>query len=971
MVGSRSEMSALNANDRTQTDPDVFFLKHYPSLTGDQPFPWQRKLFAEFTDGTPRFRAHCPVPTGLGKTSVIAIWLLALAYRAMNGKLTGFPRRLAYVVNRRTVVDQATTEAEKLRAALTNKVELRDIADALRQLATEEADGDSAPVAISTLRGELADNGEWRSDPARPAIVIGTVDMIGSRLLFSAYGRCGFKSKPLHAGLLGQDTLLVHDEAHLEPAFQELLETITTEQARRERFGKDWDKRALRVMALTATTRAAGPPPEGSNEEAPLFGEGDKSHPEAGKRLNAKKWLHFYPVPDEKHIAGKIVELAITFSDSEKAVLVFVRRLEDVEKVAADLRKKKAAVQTLTGTLRGFERDRLAKDDPIFARFLPAKDRRVQAKEGTVYLVCTSAGEVGVNLSADHLVCDLTPLDSMVQRFGRVNRLPENENQEARIEIVHVGKASSSSKAQDDATADAAETESDGAGEGASEPDSTAAEESKGKKKKPPTPFDLACQKTLDILQLQEGRDRKDRAGHNASPAALNEMLSSLSPEERDAAFTPLPVIRPATDILFDAWAMTTVRGKLPGRPPPADYLHGVREWEPPETFVAWREEVSIVTGELLESDPPEDLLEDYPLKPHEQLRDRTDRVFNEHLEPMAKRAPELPVWLLTRDDDLEVTTLAQLVEGGQKRLEDATIVLPPAAGGLTGGGMLDGSAAPVEDNSIAYDIADEWRDANGQPRRQRVWGKAYKPPGMRFVRRIDLPAEAGAEDDEEPETRSWFWYAQPRSADDDGSRVARQAQELKIHLDWTGKFACRLAKKLFSDKEQNLAKAVELAARWHDLGKDRRIWQRSIGNHDVKRILAKSGPGMKPLESLTRYRHEFGSLLDVTKESEFQALDEDAKALVLHLIAAHHGRARPHFPIEEAFDPERALSGVQEVASQVPQRFGRLQRRYGRWGLAWLESLVRAADAMASSAILESGLSDDTEKVQPQERMP
>jgi CRISPR-associated endonuclease/helicase Cas3 len=958
----------LNANDRTQSDSDVFFLKHYPSLTGDKPFPWQRKLFAEFMEGTPRFRAHCPVPTGLGKTSVLTIWLLALAYRAMNDKLAKFPRRLAYVVNRRTVVDQATTEAEKLRAALTSKVELHDIAGALRQLATEELDKDSDPLAISTLRGELADNGEWRSDPARPAIVIGTVDMIGSRLLFSGYGRCGFKSRPLHAGLLGQDTLLVHDEAHLEPAFQKLLESIQSEQKRRERFGTDWDKRALHVMALTATTRAAGETPGGPHEEDSLFADEDRNHPEAGKRLNAKKWLAFHPVQDEKHIAEKIVERSMTFSDSGKAVLVFLRRLEDVEKVAADLRKKNPdAVQTLSGTLRGFERDRLAKDDEIFARFLPVKDRRVQPKEGTVYLVCTSAGEVGVNLSADHLVCDLTPLDSMVQRFGRVNRFGDGE---ARIELVHVGKVSSSSKAQDEANAGEAETESDGAGEGAGEPDSTAAGESKGKKKKPPSAFDLACRKTLDVLKhrLQKDRDSKDRAGRNASPAALSEMLSHLSPEERDAAFTPPPVIQPATDILFDAWAMTTVRGKLPGRPPVADYLHGVREWEPPETYVAWREEVSIVTGELLESAPPEELLEDYPLKPHELLRDRTDRVFK-HLETISKRAPDLPVWLLSRDDDLEVTTLARLVEDGQKRLEGATIILPPAAGGLTESGMLDGNAGPVEDSSIAYDIADEWRDTEGQPRRQRVWGEAYKPPGMRLVRRIDLPAEAGAEDELEPEISSWFWYTRPRSADDDGSRVARQAQELEIHLDWTGKFACRLTKKLFSDNERNLAKAVELAARWHDLGKNRRIWQRSIGNHDVNRILAKSGPGMKPLENLTRYRHEFGSLLDITKVTEFQALDEDAKALVLHLIAAHHGRARPHFPIEEAFDPGRALSDVQKVASQVPQRFGRLQRRYGRWGLAWLESLVRAADAMASSAIQESGMSEDTESVQSQER--
>jgi len=44
---------------------------------------------------------------------------------------------------------------------------------------------DASPLAISTLRGELADNREWQSDPASPAIIVGTVDMIGRiRLIY-------------------------------------------------------------------------------------------------------------------------------------------------------------------------------------------------------------------------------------------------------------------------------------------------------------------------------------------------------------------------------------------------------------------------------------------------------------------------------------------------------------------------------------------------------------------------------------------------------------------------------------------------------------------------------------------------------------------------------------------------------------------------------------------------------------------
>ena len=169
----------------------------FKALTGHDDFmPWQTNRFDCFIAG--KFPPNIPIPTGMGKTSILAIWLLALAHRSLNGNVEEFPRRLAYVVNRRTVVDQATAEAEQLRANL-EKTELAEIAKALRGLAAD--DSTDSPLSISTLRGEFADNGEWRMDPARPAIIVGTVDMIGSRLLFSGYGRCGFKSKPLHAGL--------------------------------------------------------------------------------------------------------------------------------------------------------------------------------------------------------------------------------------------------------------------------------------------------------------------------------------------------------------------------------------------------------------------------------------------------------------------------------------------------------------------------------------------------------------------------------------------------------------------------------------------------------------------------------------------------------------------------------------------------------------------------------------------------
>jgi len=96
-------------------------------------------------------------------------------------------------------------------------------------------------------------------------------------------------------------------------------------------------------------------------------------------------------------------------------------------------------------------------------------------------------------------------------------------------------------------------------------------------------------------------------------------------------------------------------------------------------------------------------------------------------------------------------------------------------------------------------------------------------------------------------------------------------------------------------------------------------------------------------------YRHEFGSILDMQGEPSFRRLSEEAKDLVLHLIATHHGRARPHFNSRECLDDKHPTVTIRDFAIEVPRRFARLQRKFGRWGLAYLESLVRTADYAAS----------------------
>ena len=268
----------------------ALFSDLFLELTGSAPFPWQQALYDRLLGSEPPSVAD--LPTGLGKTSVVAIWLITLLTHPEK-----VSRRLVYVVNRRTVVDQTSAEVERIRERLKANPELNAKLTALCAVPVD------APLALSTLRGQFADNREWCADPARPAVIVGTVDMIGSGLLFNRY-TCGFKTRPHHAAFLGQDVLLVHDEAHLEPAFQKLLDSIVDEQ---KRCG---DARPLHVLQLTATARNSSKPFTLTPQ--------DEEHEVVRQRLSARKHLRLSPIEDEKPapLDAKLGELALARRDS-------------------------------------------------------------------------------------------------------------------------------------------------------------------------------------------------------------------------------------------------------------------------------------------------------------------------------------------------------------------------------------------------------------------------------------------------------------------------------------------------------------------------------------------------------------------------------------------------------------------------------------------------------------------------------
>jgi CRISPR-associated endonuclease/helicase Cas3 len=77
----------------------ALFDESFAALTGNIPLSWQRRLFLQYF-----LRGDIPpaldIPTGLGKTSVIAIWLAARALADEDAR-KALPRRLVYVVDRR------------------------------------------------------------------------------------------------------------------------------------------------------------------------------------------------------------------------------------------------------------------------------------------------------------------------------------------------------------------------------------------------------------------------------------------------------------------------------------------------------------------------------------------------------------------------------------------------------------------------------------------------------------------------------------------------------------------------------------------------------------------------------------------------------------------------------------------------------------------------------------------------------
>lgn len=191
-----------------------------------------------------------------------------------------------------------------------------------------------------------------------------------------------------------------------------------------------------------------------------------------------------------------------------------------------------------------------------------------------------------------------------------------------------------------------------------------------------------------------------------------------------------------------------------------------------------------------------------------------------------------------------------------------------------------------------------------------------------------------------------------------------------------------------------SLRRALVVAAERHDLGKADLRFQAMLLNSSLDmaamqpalwaksaRGIGKSNPGSLP----SGFRHE---MLSVELAQRFEHdLAADSQDVMLHTIAAHHGHARPFAPVVIDESPpdvdlskliprdastcdfklsseERGRCPAHRLNSGIAERFWKLNHRFGWWGLAWVESILRLADWTASAQPLRPFL-------QPRELIP
>lgn len=1022
------------------------FSDYFHALHGKNPFPWQQRLLAQVAEAGD-WPAQLDLPTGSGKTACIDIALFHLALQADRGAQRAAPVRIIFCVDRRLVVDDAFRRATVIAENLTDAKDgiLHRVATRLRDL----AGGDNAPPLVAQrLRGGVPREQDWARSPCQPTILCTTVDQFGSRLLFRGYG-VSDSMKPVHAGLLGGDCRIFLDEAHLAEPLRQTLDWIARYR------GPGWHDPHTApapwgVSQLSATP-SAGADPARFTLEAP-----DRDHPILKQRLGAAKpaWLiDLKKAKDEPADTDSPAESAE--SDDADDANDSARRLPALcaalVKVHESLKSQGIGTPAIAVILNrvGRARDLFERinrgDEPAFCvnhpddktltvdlhlligpapsvrrdalaeMLTPIRTGADRTLKKPLLLITTQTIEAGVDIDLDGLVTEAAPIDSLRQRFGRLNRAGRPITSAAAIVAARIDI---SAKHDDPVYGKAIAKAWGWLTSIATKPD----------KKADPT---------VDF-------------GIDAFDAHLPNIPSDARAPTKDA-----PVLMPAhVDLL--SWTSPRPAQDLDI----ALYLHGEKT-EPDAVSVIWRADLDFrhqdndqVRRLLLLAPPraaeavalPVWAVRRWLSRPPEAKRGRAigalaDQAGAEPDFRTPSRSKGKVAFCWRGDDDTSCWIAAQEIKPGD------TIIVPARFGGADDYGWnpeigdlsddpayaaaLDCAAAAAEPFSgrrftlrlapgllIGADDQPENGDpaALAQKREAKLaglladlskanwsdlasmldggdWGAAIETGLERLTTAkgsVELVLDLyGTDADGRP--RGVVLHARrgvaPRraeaqdesgdaiSADDWAGSLAPRAQSLDEHSGdvkgWAARFAAG------AGLAETLAADVARAGWLHDLGKADPRFQAwlyygdPLGG-DPEKILAKSGrtlpKGSQRKAGLPdKWRHEALSVRIARGRAECAAAHDPD--LVLWLIGTHHGYGRPFFPctddkrpvdLPDLLDAPVVLDpgpGPDSLAfdwrgDDWPKLFERLKARYGVWELARLEAILRLADHRASAEL-------------------
>lgn len=977
----------------------------YEEVHGYPPFPWQGDLVRQIAERG-EWPALVDVPTGLGKTSLldIAVFLCALDAAEPTAVRVG-RRRVFFVVDRRVVVDQAAQHAGKIVSRLSQaprETVSGEVAERLRALSGPSAKDGLLPVV--KMRGGVTWDAAWLSRPDLPGIVTGTVDQVGSRLFFRGYG-VSSRRWPIDAALVGTDSVVLVDEAHLATALTDSLKA-----------GQSYDHASHSlevpkplVVQLTATAREAGPgwTPD-FDEQAHL------ANPVAARRLTAAKTLRLVECAKAATVRTLADAASQSARDPGDRVLVVCNTIDRARAVHTQLSKElRGELEPLLLIGRSRQVDR----EPIVQEALRLFGAgRADTPERAI-LVATQTVEVGIDLDATALITESASWEALVQRIGRVNRRGEHENSD--VVVIHDDDAKPPVYGQTRLrTADFLRSQLE-VGDGALDVSPLALRHL--------TPDqDVLSPLPITPLLLPAHLDAWTRtAPAPVNDAPLDPYLHGLktgvapvsvawrdglldSDENRvgqleaDLAVNAIPLrTEECVEIPISALRRWLVGDKqAPASDwdvgddwdavfddrPTAHVLRRSAQADGSSTWI-WAQGSAIRPGDLVVAPSERGGLDQYGWAPSstqkvvdiaELVALERARQTNSNLAGAAKGYPSLRLdeglsyrlgiepppetlwkeiheWRVSDDPDSRATLAASCADRVRNWLR---------------------SSIPVHTSPWSHD--DRWAALKEAMETGVIQasvptsGQRTETEHRRFLLPVAVMRAMGAP--------ALWWEASDDSADGTShlgtDRLDGQAHPvgLSLHLEAVSKRAKEIVDKL--GLPPTVGRTVIDAARWHDLGKVDPRFQAMLRGGDRLRVLIAPEPLAKSGMQLGdwRARHEAHSRSGLPAKARHEAWSEvlvsaylasinDAypgdSELLLHLIASHHGNARPFLPpvVDHGAHDLVADVGGNVVTAALPrrvdldhaERFEVLNGRYGRWGLALLESIVRCADMTVS----------------------